>query len=135
MKVWLNQEVVVGDISSSSLTPLDISKGILIRDNADFVSGSISGLSQLQEPLNRSYNTSTTKNNNQTSSIQWQDISNSGCKVTIEETAFIVVTVYVKYTVLNNLDTAVYTNLLGAPGNGKCQNDRDWETLFDISCH
>ena len=119
VKVFINQEIVAADIATGKLQTKDIARGTVVQNNASFVSSGISGIAQLQLPANRSYATSTAKNNNQTASIQWQDIANSGARVVIEETSSVIIHMYVKYLVNDNLNLAGN----GGPGNGLWQNE------------
>lgn len=120
LKLYVNQEIVSGDYSTTDeFSKLDITKGLIVQNNASFESCDVNGINQLQLVLNRSYQTSTTKNNNQTSSIQWQDIANSGVVVNVDSTAELLITMYVKYTVLPN--SAIPANQ--GQGNGLWQNE------------
>lgn len=123
LKVWLSQEIIATDIAAGSLEEIHISKGSLVRLNAEFQSCNISGINQLQVVLNRSYSTSTAKNNTQTSSVQWQDIANSGCVLKIDKTANVIINMYVKYFVENNLVLTAAPPANGGPQNGKWQNE------------
>ena len=119
LKEYINQEIITLDIAAASLEKADISRGSIVRNNAEFISSHISGISNLQLPFNRSYSTSTTKNNSQTSDIQWQDISNCGCLVSVHSTAVVVITMYIKYHIDDNTNLA--SN--GGQGNGLWQNE------------
>jgi hypothetical protein len=119
LKEYINQEIVTADIAAAGLKQENISRGSIVRNNAEFISSHISGIANLQLPLNRSYSTSTTKNNSQTSSIQWQDISNCACLVSAHSTAYVIITLYIKYRVDNNTTTA--SN--GGQGAGLWQNE------------
>ena len=124
LKVWLSQEIIATDIAAGSLEEIHISKGSLVRLNAEFQSCNISGINHLDVVLNRSYSTSTAKNNTQTSSVQWQDIANSGCVLKIDKTANVIINIYVKYYVENNLPLAISPVIDNdGPGNGKWQNE------------
>lgn len=119
LKEYINQEIIAGDISTAALKQDNIARGSIVRNNAEFISSHISGVANLQFVLNRSYSTSTTKNNSQTASIQWQDVSNCGCLVSAHSTAYVLITLYVKYTVQDN--TNIASN--GGQGNGLWQNE------------
>jgi hypothetical protein len=104
LKVFVNQELDANDIATGKLITKDIARGIGYQNIAVFQSGMIAGINQLRNPLNRSYSTSTTKNNAPTASIQWQDIANSGAKAIITQPSKIVIHLYLKYYVPDNLN-------------------------------
>lgn len=119
LKEFVNQEIITADIAAAGLKQDNISRGSIVRNNSEFISSHISGIANLQLPLNRSYSTSTTKNNSQTADIQWQDIANCGCLVSVHSTAYVLITMYIKYHIDNNTNTA--SN--GGQGNGLWQNE------------
>ncbi|NCW68542.1 MAG: hypothetical protein EBV86_08220 [Marivivens sp.] len=119
LKEYVNQEIVAADLSTGKMKQEDIARGSIVRNAAEFVSCHISGLSVLRFVLNRSYNTSTTKNNSQTASIQWQDLSNSGCIVSAHSNALAIITMYIQYFMNDNTTTT--SN--GGQGSGLWQNE------------
>lgn len=119
LKIFINQELVASDIATAKLETTDIARGISFQNIAEFQSSKIAGIAQLYDFNNRSYSTCTTKNNNPTASIQWQDVVNSGAKATITRASEVIIHLYVKYFVANNLNLAGN----GGPGNGLWQNE------------
>jgi len=119
LKVFINQEITATEFATEQFYKSDIARGSIVQNNAEFVSSHISGINELQLLLNRSYQSSTTKNNSQTASIQWQDVANSGTVVNLDAAADVVVLMYMKYVVVNN------TNVSGnkGQGNGMWQNE------------
>lgn len=119
LKDFVNQEIIASDIATGKLEQGNIARGSIVQNNAEFQTSHISGIAELQDLKNRSYATSTTKNNNQTASIQWQDIANSGCLASCHSTADIIINMYVRYAVASN--TALAGN--EGQGNQRWQNE------------
>lgn len=116
---FVNQEIVIGDVAFSSLDTTDIAKGIYdpVLENVRFVTGDVNGMAETQGPQNRSYVTSTTKNNVQTTGIEYQDITNAGSYLQLDSTADVIVTVMATMVVLNN------TGITNGTSNGGWFNE------------
>lgn len=104
MKNFVNQEIAKADIAVLSLDKTDIAKGSYnaIERSYSFVTGDIVGQHALKNISNREYQTSTAKNNVQTTGIQWQDICNSGVRVHAKQTCIAIINVMVNYKVNDN---------------------------------
>jgi hypothetical protein len=124
LKDFLNQEIVAGDIDGLSLDKSDIALGRFspLEGAYSFETGEVVGSAELANYTNRSYQTSTTKNNSQTDPLvkDWQDITNSGCRVHVKQDgAKCLLTMYLHYYVQGN---EAPTSSKG-PGNGLWQNE------------
>lgn len=121
LKVWVNQEIKTADIDGLSLDRSDIALGRFypIERSYTFETGEVMGIAQDGSYLNRSYQTSTTKNNDQTSMVQWQDVANSGVRLHCKQDGSrAIVTYYLMYTVEDNEAPASSEG----PGHGLWQN-------------
>lgn len=117
---YANNEIVTADVGTD-LTGLNIAKGQYnpINNTHKFTTGEIGHTTDLWKLNNYTYQTSTTKNNSQTASIQYQDIANAGVTLaTAGGTA--VVTFYLYYEVSPNPTTHTATN--DGPGSGMWYN-------------
>ena len=117
---YANNEILPADVGTD-LTGLNIAKGAYnpINNTHKFTTGEIGHTQDLWKLNNYTYQTSTTKNNSQTASIQFQDIANAGVTLaTAGGTA--VVTFYLYYEVSNNPTTHTATN--DGPGTGQWYN-------------
>jgi hypothetical protein len=124
---YANDQIVDADIGTN-LTGLNIAKGAYnpINNTHKFTTGEIGQTTDLWKLNNYTYQTSTTKNNIQTASIQYQDIANAGVTLaTAGGTA--VVTFYLYYEVSNNPTTHTATN--DGPGNGQWYNQIVLKTI------
>lgn len=104
LKLFVNQEIVVGDLGLLTLHTSDIARGIYyaIDKSYTFETSDISHISTLQIIANREYQTSTAKNNIQTTGIQYQDIANSGVRVHAKQSCSAIINVHLNYHVNNN---------------------------------
>ena len=124
---YANDQIVDADIGTN-LTGLNIAKGTYnpINNTHKFTTGEIGQSTDLWKLNNYTYQTSTTKNNSQTASIQFQDIANAG--VTLATAGGIaVVTFYLYYEVSPNPTTHVADN--DGPGNGQWYNQIILKTI------
>ena len=118
---YVNDQIIDTDFAEDKLSGENIAKGRFnaISNSHTFESGDQAALQELERPNTWSYQTSTTKNNSQTASIQYQDVTNSG--VTVSTAGGIaVITAYAYYRVQPNPTVHVATN--GGPGNGRWWN-------------
>ena len=118
--VFINQEMVTADMQLRSLSTEDIARGetFFFQNGGKFQSSQAFGTTELSDIPKRAWCTSTTKNNIQTTGIEYQDIYNSSQTVTLAQRGFIVITCYLKLSVNNNSN--VPTNK--GPGPGMWQN-------------
>lgn len=118
---YINDQIIDTDIGNT-LTGENIAKGSynIINNSHSFETGGISHRQDLHRVNNFSYQTSTTKNNSQTSSIQFQDVANSGVTVTNAAGGDAVITLYLYYEVTPNPTTNVADN--DGPGAGLWYN-------------
>lgn len=116
---FVNDQIVEEDIGQ--LDGENIAKGefCVINNSHTFTTGEIAGTFRPQRINDYAYNTSTTKNNSQTASIQWQDIADAGCTVKTKG-GMAVITAYLYYIVFENPTTHSATN--GGPGSGAWWN-------------
>lgn len=86
-RIAINQKTFLADIEDNSFDYDDISRGEYepITRSHQFTSGDFIGLFTDAQVLDRSYFTSETKANDQTTSVQYQDIYNTGNRFILEE--------------------------------------------------
>lgn len=116
---YVNDQLLEGDIGT--IGGENVSRGSynVINNSHTFETGGIAANAQLYRINNYCYQTSTTKNNSQTASIQWQDIADSGCTLsTAGGTA--VISAYLYYFISQN--PTVHTATNDGPGNGLWYN-------------
>ena len=120
LKKWSNQGIEKSDISDASLSGYNIQPGKLdiIRNSYSFITSLIAAQVETDEVGNHSFLTSTTKNNSQTASIQYQDIAGSGVTFTMPQTGWVVFHYYVH---AHTYDNEVVAGNDG-PGNGRWNN-------------
>lgn len=116
---FVNDQIVEEDIGV--LDGENIAKGeyCVINNSHTFTTGGIAANFRPQRINDYAYNTSTTKNNSQTASIQWQDVADAGCTVKTKG-GIAVITAYLYYIVFENPTTHTATN--GGPGTGAWWN-------------
>lgn len=119
-KVFVSQELTVGDIIIRSLETVDISEGSYKPITADYclITGCLYSNHIFHTDLTRAYATSTAKNNNQ-KGVQWQSISGAGKAIVLSHPAEVLISFAVNMWAEA---TAVVANN-GGLGEGKWVNE------------
>lgn len=121
LKVYINQEITEADIGGLQMDRSDVALGRYnpIENSYSFETSDIVGQHKLASFTERSYATSTTKNNAQTELADWQDMTNSGVRVVVKEGgSAVMVNWHCAYKVEDNNAPASSEG----PGSGKWWN-------------
>lgn len=118
---FANQQIIDTDIPDQTLSGYNLQGGSLdiIRNSYSFLTCLVAGQSQIDDIPSQSYHTSTTKNNNQSASIEWQDISGSGVTITMPQNGEVIIHYYLHAYTPDNSVVAGNEGL----GNGKWNNE------------
>lgn len=121
LKLFINQEIIDTDIADKSLGGENLMPGklYLTANSYNFETSAIGGTFEDDSIDNQSFQTATTKNNNQTEGNQFQDVTNAGQTITLSTSAIVIITYYLHSYTPNNEVVAGNEG----PGNGKWNNE------------
>ncbi len=120
MKLYVNQEIIPGDITANSLDLSNIQRGEYdpITESYIFTSGIIKGKNKNTQAFNRAYFTSETKAASQTNTISWQPLWDCCETVEVEVQSTAQITFSCTIRCYRNADNAVSPFDVTHPGRG-----------------
>ena len=118
-KVYVNQEIVVADVGTDfKFDEIEAGEFMPITNDHKFASSFIAGQNTDNSRRNRTYFTSTTKANTQTSagSVVYRDLFACGKQIVLDQSAWVVITFQAALIAFDNSTTT------GGDGQGKWEN-------------